>query len=216
MSNELEKTTELYNAIRNNSLELIDNLLHIKDQLYIIEKDFSEFEVKVNVAIEGFDSLNKLFNDEIYFFELINKKEEISNILNTINLIIIEIINFNDYYDKNFNIKRTQLIEWITSISDLFNNIKHSFSHEEYFKEHLVDIANLVEKNNQILQENIEFESFNFYYVYKSEEYIRFIKESYSILSNIQQENIPTSQLMDIIDVLSKMPLEYNLNKLFK
>ena len=212
----IEDITELYHAIRNNGFELIEHLSYIKDQLLISGKSNTEYEQKIIVAIEGYEALNSLFMEENEFFKLIKKEKELEGILKNIHSLIVSIINFEDFYDQTHDVTREKVIEWKLNLADLFNNIKHSLKEDSYFISTLEKIKNIESENHLILEEGSEEQLFNFYYIYKTSDYIKFIEDSYELLMDLQGEPIPNVLLLDIIDILSKLPLSYNLHKLFK
>lgn len=212
----IEDITELYHAIRNSGYELVEHLSYIKDQLLIAGKSSTEYESKIVVAIEGYDALESLFKEENEFFKLIKKDKELNEILLNIHTLIVSIVNFEDFYDQTHDVTRENVIEWKMNVTDLFNNIEHSLKEEKYFSTILEKIKDIELKNHLILEEGSEDQLFNFYYIYKTSDYIKFIEDSYNLLMDLQREPIPNVLLLDIIDILSKLPLSYNLHKLFK
>jgi hypothetical protein len=215
MNEKLMETSQIYTEIRNNSFELIENLNTIKDQIYIFDKDISLFQVQIDTCIESYNSLTGLLDEEDEFFEMLKKKNEMNSVINNIHTIIVSIINNETNLDKINGIHRRDVIEWTTLTSDCLNNLIHELKNNDSYSEEVLKIENIFISHSLILEDDASSELFDFEYIYKTKDFTNYLFDAIELLNSLKNQELDMSILMDVFEILSKVPSTTTIKQLF-
>lgn len=215
MNETLSNVTTLYEDILLKVEEVIGDIKNIEANLRLSNGDISLYQKEIEHCKDSYFVLQDLIESESEFFTLLNKKNEINLVINSLYESLLHTVNIQEEFDFINEVSRKEVINWVGLVKTLFISLKHSLVNNDIFIEDIKKIDSLLFDNKDLLMKNQDLKSLNFIYIYPTKKYVSFLIDSLNLLSDIQLKPLEDNVLFEVADTLSEIPSVTYINNLF-